>query len=36
MCGPPAMIDALRAQFTELGIPHDRLHYEEFRLKPGS
>jgi predicted ferric reductase len=36
MCGPPAMIDALRAQFAELGVPHDRLHYEEFRLKPGS
>lgn len=36
MCGPPAMIDALRTQFIELGVPHDRLHYEEFRLKPGS
>jgi predicted ferric reductase len=35
MCGPPAMIDALSSQFAELGVPRDRLHYEEFRLKPG-
>lgn len=35
ICGPPAMIDALSGQFAELGVPRDRVHYEEFRLKPG-
>ena len=35
MCGPPAMIDALTAQFAAMGVPRDHVHYEEFRLKPG-
>ena len=34
MCGPPAMIDALTAQFTAQGLSRDRLHYEDFRLRP--
>ncbi len=32
ICGPPAMITALTGELTALGIPCDRLHYEEFRL----
>jgi predicted ferric reductase len=34
MCGPPAMIDALTTQFTAQGVSRDRLHYEDFRLRP--
>ena len=32
ICGPPAMITALTGELTALGVPRDRLHYEEFRL----
>jgi predicted ferric reductase len=32
ICGPPAMIDALTAQFAQLGITD--LHFEDFRLRP--
>jgi predicted ferric reductase len=30
ICGPPAMMDSLRAQFRRLGVPDDRLHAERF------
>lgn len=30
ICGPPAMMDSLRAQFRELGVPDERLHAERF------
>jgi predicted ferric reductase len=34
MCGPPAMIEALTAQFREHGVDGTRIHYEDFRLRP--
>jgi predicted ferric reductase len=30
ICGPPAMMDSLRAQFRDLGVPDERLHAERF------
>lgn len=30
ICGPPAMIDSLRSQFTARGVPGERIHAEEF------
>ena len=30
ICGPPAMIDNLRAQLTEHGLPNGQIHAEEF------
>ncbi len=30
ICGPPAMIDNLRNQFHERGVPDERVHYELF------
>jgi predicted ferric reductase len=33
LCGPPAMIDVLTAQFRAQGLPGDRLHFEDFRLR---
>lgn len=33
LCGPPAMIDALTAQFRAHGVPGDHLHFEDFRLR---
>jgi predicted ferric reductase len=34
MCGPPAMIDALTTQFDAQGLDRERVHYEDFRLRP--
>ena len=30
VCGPPAMIDSIRSQLLERGLPRDRFHAEEF------
>ena len=30
ICGPPAMIKNLKTQFLELGVPKERIHYEDF------
>jgi ferredoxin-NADP reductase/cytochrome c553 len=30
ICGPPGMIDSLRAQLTAQGVPRERIHAEEF------
>jgi ferredoxin-NADP reductase len=30
VCGPPAMIESLRAQLTAEGVPRERFHAEEF------
>jgi ferredoxin-NADP reductase len=30
ICGPPAMIDNLRAQLRARGMPGERIHAEEF------
>jgi predicted ferric reductase len=30
VCGPPAMLDSLRAQHEERGLPRERFHAEEF------
>ena len=30
VCGPPAMIDAVRARLVALRVPDDRVHYERF------
>lgn len=32
LCGPPVMIDAVKDALTELGIPLERIEYEEFAL----
>ncbi len=32
LCGPPAMMASLRAQFVELGVPNGYIHSEEFAL----
>lgn len=32
LCGPPPMMKALEAQFTEQGVKKNRIHYEEFKL----
>ena len=34
LCGPPVMIDALRAQFAERGIEARRIHFERFGFGP--
>ena len=33
LCGPPAMITTLRTQFQALGVPDERIHFEDFRLR---
>ena len=33
LCGPAQMIDALTVQFAALGVPDERIHYEDFRLR---
>ncbi len=30
VCGPPAMIDAVRARLVALRVPEDRVHFERF------
>lgn len=30
ICGPPAMIENLKRQFLELGVPREQIHYEDF------
>jgi predicted ferric reductase len=30
ICGPPAMIENLKRQFLELGVPKEQIHYEDF------
>lgn len=32
ICGPMQMMQAVAAQFAELGVPASNIHYEEFRL----
>jgi len=32
LCGPPALVDALRRRLPHLGVPHDRIHFERFEL----
>lgn len=32
VCGPPAMMKALRAGLSEGGVAHDDIHYEQFSL----
>ncbi|MDQ3538391.1 MAG: ferric reductase-like transmembrane domain-containing protein [Actinomycetota bacterium] len=32
LCGPKPMTDALTGQLVALGMPQDRIHFEEFRL----
>lgn len=32
LCGPTAMVDALRAQFLGMGVPQDRIVVEDFNL----
>jgi predicted ferric reductase len=32
ICGPKPMMDSLRKQFKEFGVPSDRIHSEEFKL----
>jgi predicted ferric reductase len=34
ICGPPPMIDALRAQLYAKGVPRARIHYEKFGFAP--
>ena len=33
ICGPPPMMENLRNQFHQLGIPHHKIHTEEFSLQ---
>lgn len=33
MCGPLPMIQAFERKFLELGMPKDRIHYEEFNFR---
>jgi predicted ferric reductase len=35
MCGPPPMMAALSEQFRAQGVPRERIHFEDFRLRPG-
>ena len=35
LCGPPAMMSTLTEQFSALGVARDRIHFEDFRLRPG-
>lgn len=30
ICGPPPMIDGLTAQFVEMGVPRNQIHFEKF------
>jgi 3-ketosteroid 9alpha-monooxygenase subunit B len=32
LCGPKPMTDALTGQLVALGLPRNRIHFEEFRL----
>jgi predicted ferric reductase len=32
LCGPPAMVISLKAQFAKLRIPKEQIHSEEFKL----
>ena len=32
VCGPPALIDAVRRRLARLGVPHHQIHYERFEL----
>jgi len=32
LCGPPAMMDAVRGSLGELGVPRPRIHFERFSL----
>lgn len=34
ICGPPAMIDSLTAQFIRKGVPLSRIHFERFGFRP--
>ena len=34
ICGPPPMIDALRAQLEAKGVPKSRIHFEKFGFSP--
>lgn len=34
ICGPPAMIDSLRAQLGAKGVPKRRIHFENFGFRP--
>jgi predicted ferric reductase len=33
LCGPIAMIEALQKQFIQLGVPRQRIHFEEFNFR---
>ena len=33
MCGPPAMMSALANGFQQLGIPADRIRWEQFNTR---
>jgi predicted ferric reductase len=33
LCGPLPMIQAFEGKFRELGVPPNRLHYEEFNFR---
>jgi len=30
VCGPPAMVDAVRRRLRALGVPRDQVHFERF------
>lgn len=30
LCGPPAMVDGLKRELIEAGLPHEQLHFEAF------
>jgi ferredoxin-NADP reductase len=32
VCGPPALIDAVRRRLARLGVPQHQIHYERFEL----
>jgi ferredoxin-NADP reductase len=32
VCGPPALIDALRRRLALLGVPRNQIHFERFEL----
>jgi len=32
VCGPPALIEALKHRLARLGVPHHQIHYEKFEL----
>ncbi|MGZ9235803.1 MAG: hypothetical protein ACXW4E_09785 [Anaerolineales bacterium] len=33
LCGPLPMIQAFEQKFLALGLPHNRIHYEEFNFR---